>query len=217
MRRFIPYSLRQFIRRVRHGYQIRHGTFGDTDPLFWRLAEWVQLGDVAIDVGAAVGTFSIALSELVGPEGRVIALEPLPQQFEILTCNATRTRHQNITCVQFAAGAASGVCRITVPDLNGVPNWYMGHVAADGLPVLVVALDDMPIPRPVAFLKVDAEGQDFAVIRGAQGILKEDGPVIFIESNDDDMHEWLRSMGYEQVANDPRSPNRVLLPARGRG
>ena len=214
MRRFVPTALRQAIRRYRHARAIRRGHFGDDDPLFSRLPEWVKPGQTVIDVGAAVGTYTIALSDLVGASGRVIAIEPLPEQFEVLVSNARSARHKNITCLEFAAGEKSGSCYMAVPRQGGIPNWYMAQVSAAeaDAAVLQVALDDLPLTGTVSFLKVDAEGHDFFVLRGANRLVTEHRPVIYAEAAEAEMEKWLAERGYAAPVTAPGSPNRVFQP-----
>lgn len=210
----IPNQARQAIRAIRHGRAIRRGTFGDPrDPLFQRLEDWVSPGDVVVDVGAAVGTFAIPLSAIVGPEGRVVAIEPMPDQFEALVRNTRWAAHPNITCMQMAASDAAGMVRMSAPIERGMPNWYQASIGEAGTPVFCAPLDSLPLPGPVSFLKVDAEGHDFAVLRSAAGIVERDRPVVFVEADDRDIADWLAARGYGAPIEDPASPNRVYTVA----
>lgn len=195
LRRLVPHAARQTIRRIRHARAIRNGHFTDSDPLFDRLHEWVGDGDTVLDVGAAVGTYTVRLAELVGPCGRVIALEPLNAQFDLLVSNAGRL--PNVTCMQVAASHRLAVAHMSVPNWHGAPNYYEAHISDDGIPVLCAPLDSLPIPRPVRFIKIDAEGHDFAVLKGAEQIITEDGPTIFIEAHDAAITAWLHARGYD--------------------
>jgi FkbM family methyltransferase len=214
IRRLIPNSTRQFVRKVRHGRQIRRFGFGDAgDPLFARLGEWVSEGMTAIDVGAAVGTFTLTLSHLVGPRGRVIAFEPMPDQFELLVCNARLSPYPNTTCLQLAASDVVGSCSLAAPLSAGVPNWYQSRISDVGTPAICVTLDHIPQPEPVGFLKVDAEGHDFKVLRGGEAMIREYRPAIFIEAGGAEMSDWLRDLGYREPVTEQGSPNRVFLVA----
>lgn len=214
IRRLVPNRTRQFVRKMRHGHQIRRFAFGDEhDPLFARLGEWVTDGMTVIDVGAAVGTFTLALSHLVGPKGRVIALEPMPDQFELLACNIRLSPHPNTACLQLAASDVIGACSLDAPLGGGVPNWYQSRISDVGTPAICVTLDHLPQPGPVGFLKIDAEGHDFAVLRGGESMIREHRPVIFIEARGTAITDWLRDIGYGEPISEVGSPNRVYLAA----
>lgn len=189
--------LRQSIRRLRHARAIRRGTFGDHhDPLFRRLREWVPEGTLAIDVGAAVGTYTLELSRLVGPTGRVIAIEPVREQFEILAHNIARAPYANITALQYAAGDVSGIVRISAPIEHGRANYYEARVCDDGDPVLCIRLDELVLPIPPTIIKIDAEGFDLAVLRGAERLVREHRPVLYLEDARPPLLDWLVARGY---------------------
>lgn len=210
----IPNQVRQSIRAIRHGRAIRRGTWGDPhDPLFARLHEWVSPGDVVVDVGAAVGTFAIRLSALVGPTGRVLAMEPMPDQFEALVRNSRWAPHPNITCVQMAASDSTALVHMGAPMRRGMPNWYEARIGRGDIPVLCAPLDDIPLPGRVSFLKIDAEGHDFAVLQSAERIITCDRPVLFVEADEPEIAAWLGRRGYGGAVTEAGSPNRVFVPA----
>ena len=80
----MPVSWQHVLRHVNHRRQIRRGTFETWEPEFHILHEFVSPGDWVIDVGANVGYYTKKFSDLVGPHGRVIAVEPVPETFSFL-------------------------------------------------------------------------------------------------------------------------------------
>ena len=200
MRRFVPHSIRQFLRRVRHRRAIRRGSFGDLDdPFFGHLSEWVNPGSTVIDVGAAVGDYTLRLSSLTGADGRVIALEPMPPQFDVLVSNVRLAPFQNITCLQLAVGERDGVVRMNAPTGAGFPEWYLSSISPDGdTQAICISLDSLPVPPGVDFLKIDTEGHDFAVLRGARRLIERERPHILLEDDSADVERWLRARGYQR-------------------
>jgi FkbM family methyltransferase len=132
------------------------------EMLTWRRV----LGDggLFIDVGANVGTYTLWAAEH-GAE--VIALEPAADTFALLRENIALNRYQ-VTALQVAAGDHCGTARFTAGLDAG------NSLAADGLAVTpLVTIDSLIGDRSVAGMKVDVEGFELDVLRGATRALAE--------------------------------------------
>ncbi len=210
----LPLRFQQELSRARHGWQIRRRTFADlSDPFFAMLEQLVKPGDWAIDVGANVGHYTLRLPALVGPAGRVVAIEPIPDTFELLATNAHRAHARNITLLNAACSSGTSVARMDVPVRgSGLPNYYEARITEDApLAVLCLPIDALALPERVALLKVDAEGHDFEVLRGAQRLIERDRPAILTEGASAEMIRWLDAHGYRREHADVRCPNRLFL------
>ena len=80
----LPTRWQRELRRVHFSRQIARGKFRSEEPEYFLLSSLLKKGEWAIDIGANVGHYTARFSELVGPEGRVIAFEPVPETFAIL-------------------------------------------------------------------------------------------------------------------------------------
>jgi FkbM family methyltransferase len=165
---------------VRDGYE--------TDEV--RLARSIlRAGDTAIDVGAHIGFFTMQMAAAVGAAGRVYAFEPFDANADLLEKSLHENRFDDRVVFRRAAvGAAGGTATLTFPAeiLNSGGAYLLRHGGAPlaghqtkGVPV--VALDGLDLRRPVRFIKMDVEGAEPQVIRGAEAILREDRPVILSE------------------------------------
>src|SRR5207253_7776456 len=137
----LPALWQQELKRYYYAWQIRRGRFRTHEREFQRLEEFVSPGDWAIDVGANVGHYTAKLSKLVGPAGRVLALEPVPKTFELLAHNARHFPFANVTLLNLAASDRSAVLGMEVPAVeNGT---YLAHITdkATGLNILAMPLD----------------------------------------------------------------------------
>ena len=83
----LPKKLQQSMKRRYFALQIRRGLFRTEEPEFNLASEILREGDWVLDVGANIGHYTVRFSELVGDKGRVIAFEPVPDTFEILSSN----------------------------------------------------------------------------------------------------------------------------------
>jgi FkbM family methyltransferase len=128
----------------------------------WRHA--LRSGDLFLDVGANIGTYTLWAAEL-GAE--VIALEPAADTFRLLKENVALNGYQ-VTMVQAAAGDHCGTARFTA-GLDAA-----NSLALDGpLVTELVTIDSLIGDRRVAGMKVDVEGFEIDVLRGAARALAE--------------------------------------------
>lgn len=210
----LPLAMQQTLKRLHFARLIRSGNFTtaeDEDTEFPRLAGWVRDGDWVIDVGANVGNYTARLSELVGPGGRVISIEPVPETFELLVANLARFPARNVTFLNIAASAATAVQSMRMPLLDsGMENRYMAHIS-DGpadLSVMTLPIDTLALPFPVRLVKVDVEGHELQALRGMEALLRRDRPILIVEGQVAEVAAYLATLGYG-FEHQERSPNRV--------
>ena len=123
-------------------------------------------GDVVADCGANVGFTSAFFACCVGPTGRIHAFEPLPRNAAAATRSAELNGLDNVVVVNAAVGSAAGQARLSTGFGNAVVD---AHGA--GITVQVVTLDEYFAQRPPDFLKIDVEGYELQVLRGAVRVL----------------------------------------------
>ncbi|MCI0391796.1 MAG: FkbM family methyltransferase [Acidobacteria bacterium] len=147
--------------------------------------ERMKPGSVFIDVGANIGAFAIPAALKVGPKGCVIAIEPSPQVFPFLKKNVALNGLSNVRLIQCAAFNSDGQ---TVPFYEApVDRFGMGSLGsqfeANPVPVLTHTLDyllDEHMIGQVDVIKVDVEGFEAAVFRGAEKILTGNKPPVVV-------------------------------------
>jgi FkbM family methyltransferase len=153
------------------------------------LLQQLRPGDTFLEVGANIGVFTVAASQRVGPQGRVIAIEASPRIVCYLEANVRANRLGNVVLIQ---------CAVQDVDSPGVDffdapasHFGMGALAAQfGSPAQRVAgrrLDSLRAEwggGRVALLKVDVEGFEAAVFRGAGELLSRDRPWLTFEFAD---------------------------------
>lgn len=195
----LPQAWQLELKRLHYRRQIRAGTFVTPEPEFARLSEWVGAGDWVIDVGAHVGHYTQRFSDLVGSEGRVIAVEPVPQTFALLAANVALFRHPNVTLLNLAASARTEVVGMRIPDrADGSHNYYEAAISAQPGPlrVLAAALDPLAFGHPIRLIKIDAEGHDAVVLEGIQRLLASDHPTLIVEADTRLVADSLARLGY---------------------
>ena len=173
-----PWTLRVDLRDDIIGYLLY--TTGEYENHVQRLFNAMELsGATCIDVGANLGLHTLALRDCVGPRGHVIAFEPEPHNFELLTENLrTNGPSPQVTAHRQAVGAAPGTCRLAVHPTNfgdhRVTTASAGSAATNGsasttVEVPIVRLDDTLADLPVGairLLKIDVQGFEMSVLAG---------------------------------------------------
>ena len=215
--RHLPIDLRRSIRTRRLEHLVRGGRFGSEEPEYERLQEWLRPGDIALDIGANFGSYTMRMSKLVGEAGRVFAFEPVPQTFQMLTRALAAAGCRNVTVLNVACSDENGPIRMVVPDdsVTG-ENLYGASITGDaqaGFVVYRMCIDQIPLPRSgIKVVKVDAEGHDHIVIAGMWELLKSCMPVLITEHPRPEITARLEQLGYVLTRSEKRSPNGVFLP-----
>jgi FkbM family methyltransferase len=215
----LPRRVQQDLKRLRFRRQIRAGKFLTSEPEFARLGEWIGEGDWVIDVGANIGHYTLRMAELVGRAGRVLAFEPVPETFELLTANISAAGARNVSLFNVAASATAAVASFAMPRFeSGLLNYYMAgltsttKVACDPdteFDVLTIALDDLVLPKRVALVKIDVEGHELNVLEGMEALLRREHPLLVVEDPTPAVCEFLRACSYDSLQL-PGSPNRIF-------
>ncbi|MEI2732904.1 MAG: FkbM family methyltransferase [Dermatophilaceae bacterium] len=182
-RQAIPLSGGRLLVRTSLGYV----TCDDSDPgtilmLFegdgWEpgtrrvLERLLSPGDTYVDVGANVGIHVLAASAAVGPRGLVVAIEPFPRTYELLIetvwLGGYRTRVEAHRC---AVADAPGQSELFLGPSSGEHSLIAHAHGGESVAVPLRTLDDIVGDRPVTVVKIDAEGGELGVLRGASKLL----------------------------------------------
>lgn len=144
-------------------------------------------GDMVIEVGANIGTETVCFADIVGREGRVIAIEPDAENFRQLERMVELNGFRHVDLYRCAAGAEDGVVVFEPPRDRNMSG--MGYVrpggAGSGLEVEARRLDwwlEQGLTRAKAVF-IDVEGFEPAVLRGAERLLQEFRPVVVLEAS----------------------------------
>jgi FkbM family methyltransferase len=152
--------------------------FGVWEPALTQLVrEVVRPGDTFVDVGANIGYFTLLAARLVGTEGTVQSYEPSPSIGARLHANVSRNGLlDRVTLHAVAVGAQPGEITLFLADdeNTGQSSTRPAESASAEAVVAVRTLDEtVPTDRwaTTRFVKVDAEGDELAVLEGARKLL----------------------------------------------
>ena len=165
--------------------------------------KYMKEGNVVFDIGAHVGFYTLLANQLVGKKGKVFSFEPNPRNIIFFKKHMELNRCDTVTLFQKAVTEKSG--RAAFDGSSGSATGFVVGVKdnASGqkeriIKIETVAIDDLVfnkvIPSP-DFIKIDVEGSEMAVLRGAKRTLQEFSPRVFI-SSDQDARDFLILLGY---------------------
>jgi len=167
-------------------------------------------GGVVWDVGANIGMLSLVAARMVGPTGRVVALEPDAQCAAAIRANAHANGIDAIDVHEVAATATTGDVELVVVQdrlwtrLSSVGEHEL-ETARRTVPG--VALDDLDAPTPT-LIKIDVEGAELDVLQGMQRLLTETQPVLVCEMHGKNREfcTAMREAGYAVINLDGPEP-----------
>lgn len=175
----------------------------------------LRSGDACVDVGAHVGRHTLPLARCVGPRGRIFAFEPIPAIAAQLRAKieASPSLSSLVELHQCALADTIGETDFVLvheaPGYSGLrPRHYDAPVTTETIRVDVRRLDDlMNGMSPVRFIKIDCEGAELRVLRGATRLLVRDRPIVSFECGNaslesydydaGDIFDFLDACGYE--------------------
>jgi FkbM family methyltransferase len=154
------------------------------EPDIGFLRQFVRPNDWIVDIGANVGFFSRQFCVWVSGSGRVLAFEPEKENFRALEQVALKPRRNGVLLARqcLVADADATLSLVLNPD-----NPADHRIGTDGVPTPAVRLDtvlrDLGWPR-VGLVKIDVQGAEGLVLRGAHETFRRSRPAILIEMDE---------------------------------
>jgi FkbM family methyltransferase len=137
-------------------------------------------GDVFVDIGAHVGKYSLQIAKIVGDRGKVIAIEPDPENFKALVEGIRMNKLSNV--VAFNVAAWDKECRLPLYISPPKGKTHLGYLIGKGGSSLKRAvnrsitwvyaipldriIEDLRISK-VSYIKIDVEGAEYEVLKGS--------------------------------------------------
>jgi len=163
----------------------------------------VEDGQVFIDVGAHIGTYTIPIAKQVGSKGKVIAFEPHPKSSEMLERSIKINHLENVTLIKKPVTDQKKKVKFGISNQPTISSIYFNKDTKYKIELEGIDLDscvnEIKLTR-LDWIKIDAEGSEIDVLNGARQILKKYSPRIImeiVEENQLKAKEILTSLGYE--------------------
>lgn len=153
------------------------------------IRQYVAAGDTVYDIGANVGYVSLSLAKRVGPHGRVIAFEPIPQNIEAFRKNIAVNGIDNVQLREVAASDHAGNAVIRMAENSSTASlvWHRNNPSATEFSIDTVCIDELVERGDFAypkFVKIDVEGAEGSVLQGMRRTIAAARPVLFVECSE---------------------------------
>jgi FkbM family methyltransferase len=174
-------------------------------------------GDIVVDIGAHLGRYTIPSSRAVGVSGKVVAFEAHPYNFRILQHNLKLNKLTNVTTLNMAVYSKKANLKLYLPDedqgytmhhsvmTNYLSTKYKSEIERKYIEVEADTIDNLLKSRGITtanWIKIDVEGAEYEVLKGAREILSANKPIsILVEVHGKDTYgptiELLRSNNFD--------------------
>ena len=146
----------------------------------------IQNGNIALDIGANIGYYSIMLSRLVGDTGRVLCFEPTNHYRKVLEKNLDINNLKNVEIYQFGLSNKKQELSIDIGDSSASLHNPIKKLVKLSEIINLSRLDDVVEELNITkldFIKIDVDGHEPAFLDGALETIKKYNPIILLEVN----------------------------------
>lgn len=176
--------------------------------------QFFSCGATAFDIGANIGYYTALMRQVVGRPGQVHAFEANPVTYQIIKHSAKANDWDNVTINHCAVASEKGEISINpgksleeIADLENynLGGWSIARSSGD-VKIPAIALDDYCDEHNVMpkFMKIDVEGFELEVLKGAKNILSTEKPPMMVEFSNDvndsnglsELYEYIESHDY---------------------
>jgi len=165
-------------------------------------------GEVVVDIGAHIGKYSLILANVVGNNGKVIAVEPAPINYQTLLKNLILNNVKNVVALKLAAWNIDCELKFFIADtaechsakIDGGLGWVSVRAR-----VMDDVLEKLGLSQ-VDWIKIDVEGAEFEVLSGLEKTIKTHRPRIIIEvfyENVESIKRFMKKNGYNMIRISP--------------
>ena len=168
-------------------------TFHEDDILNYHFTP--KEGDIAVDVGAHIGAYTIIASKRVGSAGKVVAIEADPGNFDLLSRNIQLNKLSNVMALNYAAYSEEKKIKLYLPSAGEESSYTKYNtlisdrarddekfveVNANTLDYLLLSKNLINQEEKVNWVKIDVEGAEYEVLKGAKDILSKSSNITLL-------------------------------------
>lgn len=173
----------------------------------YHLPHLVKRGDTVIDIGANLGYYTRPIADIIGAEGRVYAVEPVPVIFDVLKRNTAGCG--NVTLLNYALGSEERTIEmandsVAAAGYFGTGRNFVsdGELSGEAIRFTAQMVQGSKLFAEIGkidFIKCDIEGYERVVIPEMRAIIEQHHPTVLIETDGDtrgEIIEMFTEMGY---------------------
>jgi FkbM family methyltransferase len=198
-------------------FLLKVGKLVSSESEFFILKKFVKKNQNVIDVGANIGRYSFKLSDIIGKNGLVYSFEPMSKSYLTFLTLITFQDIKNILPFNLALSSKSNFVKMKEIQTSGAK--YLFDTKTESKIVknkknsvikYSIKLDDLKIKKKISFIKIDCEGFELAVLKGAENTIKINKPVLLVENNDNKINSFLNSLNYKEIISKKKSRNKIF-------
>ncbi|MCX7924066.1 MAG: FkbM family methyltransferase [Clostridia bacterium] len=169
------------------------------------LQQIIKPGMTVLDIGANIGTHTLPFAAMVGISGKVLAFEPQRHFFYMLAGSVALNSLRNVWCYYHAVSDTAGTIPVEQLDLESHKNFgalaleYYHGISNNFEEVPVIRIDDLELPS-CHLIKIDVEGMEEKVLRGAVDTINRYRPILYTEDerpyNSESLIGFIESLEY---------------------
>ena len=180
---------------------IEYGEFSQAE--FALIQQLITPGCFVAEVGANIGSHSVRIAKHIGTLGRLVAIEPQPVLFQCMAATMALNNITNVDCWPYALSSSRG--KINLPEIDYNETRNFGSLSLIDIPEGKINIpqhrfDDIYLYDRLDLLKVDVEGMELDVLKGAANCIARFCPKIYIENdrreNSPALIKWLFNQDY---------------------
>jgi FkbM family methyltransferase len=163
---------------------------GVREPLFTQtLQDALREGDCVLGVGANIGYYALMAAHLVGPRGKVYAIEPVPHNIKLLEDSIRLNNYSNIETFNLAMGQSDSVSKLYLSDHPNWSSFYRPRRVKGQIDIQIASVDSfLKDKRLPDLIRMDVEGYEYEILIGMSDLLESGRPLrLLIEFHPDIM------------------------------
>ena len=154
------------------------------------LSQVLSAGSVVVEAGANIGTLTLPLAQICGPQGRVYAYEPCRTNFHLLCTNLVLNELDNVMTFRQALGKRRGMVDVPAIGFDAEENYGGIQIGSGSDTVPIGRIDDLNLDQ-CTLIKIDVEGSERNVLMGAAKTIAACRPCLYVEDDRPDLHSQL--------------------------
>jgi len=185
------------------------GRLGSQYQDIYFLKKFITPGSICVDIGAHLGYYTLELSRLAGPSGKVVAVEPVSKFNQTLQQLLKRRKADNAKLYQVALGGEGEWVEMGIPRIGNTKKFAYARVTSSHDQLNYVETEKvrnesgdhlfLGLSR-VDFIKCDVEGLEVSVFRSMMATLSTHRPILLCELGDKkdriQLYEMIQPLGY---------------------
>ena len=210
------------LKAVYFAIQAKLGILRSSEQEFRELSNLLPLDGVAVDIGSNIGRYALEMSRIIGTKGLVISIDPSTrmgwiQSIILFACNRKNVKFFNCG-LSDKPSLGNYLADPTKPKSALFTTYSTSKCNSNlqnGDTSIISTLDNLLSGiKSLDLIKIDAEGQEIAILQGALEIILIHKPIIIVENNDpDSLNALMVSIGYEPKSASKESRNIIFASA----